>query len=144
MKGRMRDRVDLGLLVIRVGLGLNMVAHGLPKMLGGPEKWAGLGGAMRFVGLELGESLQIVFGFLAAFAELGGGLFVALGFLFRPSLVLLVPTMVVAASLHLGKGEGYTAASHAIEVGLVFVGLFVSGPGRYRIRLVKGGGGYWS
>ncbi|MEO0323398.1 MAG: DoxX family protein [Myxococcota bacterium] len=140
----MRDRVDLGLLVIRLGLGLNMMAHGLPKMLGGPDKWAGLGGAMGFVGLDLGEGLRTAFGFLAAFAELGGGLFVALGFLFRPSLLLLIATMVVAAALHLGKGEGYTSASHAIEVGLVFLGLFVSGPGRFRIRLAKGGGGYWS
>ncbi|MEM1415017.1 MAG: DoxX family protein [Myxococcota bacterium] len=140
----MRDRIDLGLLVIRVGLGLNMMAHGLPKMLGGPEKWERLGGAMKFVGVELGASMGTVFGFLAAFAELGGGLLLALGLFFRPALLLLIPTMVVAAALHLGKGEGWAGASHAIEVGLVFVGLFVSGAGKYRVRVALGKGGYWS
>ena len=30
---------DLGLLVMRVGLGLSFMAHGWPKLVGGPETW---------------------------------------------------------------------------------------------------------
>lgn len=137
----MRDLPDLGLLVMRVGLGASFVLHGWPKMLGGPAAWHGLGTNLRhLIGVEL---LPTVFGFLAAFAELGGGALLLLGVLFRPALVLLVPTMAVAAARHLALGEGFHGASHALEAGVVFVGLFLTGPGKHRVQL-RGVRGFWS
>ena len=41
--------------------------------------------------------------------------------------------MGVAASMHLGKGEGLLAASHAIELGILFFSLLFIGPGRYSV-----------
>ena len=38
---------DVGLLIMRIGLGLCFVTlHGGPKLLAGPEKWTMIGGAM--------------------------------------------------------------------------------------------------
>ena len=34
---------DVGLLVVRVGLGVMFMVHGLPKLAGGPAAWTGVG-----------------------------------------------------------------------------------------------------
>jgi putative oxidoreductase len=39
----------------------------------------------------------------------------------------------VAASVHLANGEGIMGASHAIELGIVFVSLILVGPGRFSL-----------
>jgi putative oxidoreductase len=41
--------------------------------------------------------------------------------------------MAVAATMHLGRGDGLKGAAHAIELGIVFVGLLVIGAGRYSV-----------
>ena len=42
--------------------------------------------------------------------------------------------MIVAATMHISKGDGFTGYSHAVESGILFVSLIFIGPGRYRIR----------
>lgn len=121
---------DFGLLVLRVGLGALFLWHGAPKLLGGPEKWEKLGAAMSHVGVH---AVPVFWGFMAGFSEFFGGLGLILGFFFRPACILLTTTMAVAASMHLGKGEGLQAASHAIEDGIVFLSLLFIGPGKYSI-----------
>jgi len=130
----MRDKPDLGLLLLRVGLGGMFVYHGLPKLLGGPVRWELLGHATRAFGVDFAPTL---FGFMAALAEAGGGLCLALGVAFRPALMLMVTTMTVAATTHLDKGEGLGKASHAIEAAIVFASLLVIGPGRYVARFKR-------
>jgi putative oxidoreductase len=119
---------DFGLLILRVGLGAMFIAvHGWPKMVGGPERWEALGTS---AGLPL---LPVAWGFLAAFAETVGALFLLLGFFTRYALVLLIVTMVMATSFHLGRGDGLKGSAHAIEMGIVFIALFLTGPGKYSI-----------
>jgi len=72
-------------------------------------------------------------GFMAAFAELGGGLLFALGLFFRPACVLMFLTMLVATNFHFAKGDSFTTASHAIEAAVLFAGMFLVGPGGYGI-----------
>lgn len=131
------SRVDLGLLVVRVGVGVMFMTHGFPKMIRGPEGWAKLGGTMANFGIEF---LPAVWGFLGAFSELVGGLLLALGLFFRPALVLLAATMVVATRHHFARGDSLTDASHAIEAGILFVGLFLTGPGRHALDATFGRG----
>ncbi|MFT6230817.1 MAG: putative oxidoreductase [Myxococcota bacterium] len=124
----------LGLTIIRIGLGGMMMFHGYPKVLGGDEKWEMLGGAMAVVGIT---AAPVLWGAAAAFTELIGGLFLALGFLTRPMAALLLFTMFVAAGMHLAKGDGVAGASHAIEDGIVFLGLLLAGGGPWAVdRLV--------
>lgn len=121
---------DLGLLIIRIGLGIMFLMHGYPKVMGGPEKWEKIGGAMGNVGINF---LPVFWGFMAAIAEAGGGILLALGLFFRPAAMALAFTMVIAALVHI-KDEGtIMSASHAIEVGIVFLGLIFTGPGKYSI-----------
>lgn len=121
---------DSGLLIIRLGLGVMFLFHGLPKLSGGPALWEKLGMATRYLGIDV---FPLFFGFMASFAEVFGGIFLILGFMFRPALLLLISTMTVATAMHLGKGDGLKIASHAIEIGIVFLGLLFVGPGRFSI-----------
>lgn len=121
---------NTGLLILRVGLGVMMMTHGLPKIMGGPSGWADLGGSMKVVGIDF---LPTVWGFLAAISEGLGGFLLILGLFFRPVNMMLVFTMIIAALVHFAKGDGLSGASHAIELGVVFLGLIFIGPGKYSI-----------
>lgn len=121
---------DPGLLLLRIGLGIMFLNHGLPKLMGGPERWAGMGGAMKNLGITFAPAF---WGFMAAFAESAGGVALILGLAFRPACLLLAFTMTVATLYHLNKGDGIRGASHAIEVGIVFLSLVLIGPGKYSL-----------
>ena len=121
---------NTGLLILRIGLGLMFIIHGFPKLAGGPGGWAGLGSSMKVVGIDF---LPVFWGFMAAVAETFGGFLLIVGLFYRPACMLLVFTMVIAALVHLGKGDGLKGASHAIELGIVFFSLIFIGPGKYSV-----------
>ncbi len=106
------------------------LTHGFPKLMAGPQLWAGLGGAMGNLGISVAPEF---WGFMAAFSEFGGGLALIAGFLVRPAVLMMAFTMLVAATMHLSKGDGIKGASHAIEMGILFVSLFLIGPGRFSL-----------
>ncbi|MEE9554467.1 MAG: DoxX family protein [candidate division Zixibacteria bacterium] len=128
---------DLGLLILRVGIGLMFAYHGAPKLFGGPEKWEKLGGAMGNFGLDI---FPVFWGFMASVSEFVGGIFLAVGFLTGPSCALLAVTMIIAAVFHLAGGDGLGRASHAIEAGILFISLIFIGAGKYSLdfRLRRG------
>lgn len=121
---------DSGLLILRIGLGIAFIIHGLPKLTGGVGEWAELGRAMGFIGVT---AFPAFWGFMAGVAEFGGGIFLIAGFLFRPACLILAFTMLMAMIYHIGMGEDFTRFSHAMEDGIVFMALFIIGPGRYSI-----------
>ena len=121
---------DQGLLILRIGLGIMFMYHGAPKLFGGPEFWHKLGMAMGFLGIHF---LPDFWGFMAAFAEFAGGILLIGGLFFRPACLLLVIDMIVAMLMHLGSHQGLAVASHAIEDGIVFLGLLLIGPGAISI-----------
>ena len=125
--GRFRE---LGLLAMRVGLGLIFLVHGSGKMFGGPEAWTQIGGAMSLLGVGFAPTF---WGFMAAFAEFGGGVFFILGFLFRPAAIMLTFTMLVATNVHISKGDAFGVYSHALTLAVVFFGLSFIGPGKLSI-----------
>ena len=127
------NKVDLALLILRVGIGLMFILHGYPKIIGGMEKWTGLGSyGMGSLGIHI---FPAFWGFMAAFSEFAGGIMIMLGLYIRYFSILLFITMLVAISSHLAGGDGIMGASHAIESAVVFVCLFFSGPGNYSIKL---------
>lgn len=119
---------NTGLLIIRIGLGIMFIYHGYPKLSGGPELWAKIGGAMQNIGITF---LPVVWGLLAALIETFGGFLLIIGFAFRPVCLLLAFTMLIASLNHINSGDGLMVASHAIEIGIVFLGLSFLGPGKY-------------
>jgi putative oxidoreductase len=121
---------NTGLLLLRIGLGIMFIIHGFPKLAGGPSGWTSLGGSMKVIGIDF---LPIFWGFMAAATETFGGFLLIVGLFFRPALILLIFTMMIAALVHFGKGDGLQGASHAIELGIVFLGLIFIGPGKYSV-----------
>jgi len=122
---------DIGLLILRFGWGWAYLwIHGGPKIFGGMERWEKLGGAMGYVGIDFAPAF---WGFMASLSEFGGAILLALGLFFRPALIFMFITMVMAAVSHLGRGDNLGMASHAIENAIVFAALFLTGPGKYSL-----------
>ena len=120
----------IGLLVLRIGIGLMFILHGAPKLFDGPEKWVKIGTAMASLGIGFAPAF---WGFMAAVSEFFGGICLILGVVFRPACILLTITMLVAAISHLSRGDGLGGASHAIELGIVFLSLILIGAGKYSL-----------
>lgn len=120
---------DAGLLIFRLGFGLGFLFfHGWGKLIGGPELWEGLGGAMSVFGINFGHTF---FGFMAAFAESIGGIMIAAGLFYRPIAAMLAFTMFVAMMRHFITGEG--SAGHSFKNMFVLLGLMPLGPGKYSL-----------
>ena len=135
------SHVNLGLLLIRLGVGFSMlIFHGYDKISGGPETWEKVGASMGNLGLDFAP---VFWGFMAAFAEFFGSIFLILGILHRPAAAILAFTMLVATVRHLSlppeaAGAGWKGASHALELLAVYAGLLAAGPGKYRLgRLTR-------
>jgi putative oxidoreductase len=131
---------NLGLLVIRLGIGLIMlVAHGYGKLTGGTETWAFVGTGVQSLGIGFAPAF---WGFMAAFAEFVCSILIVLGVLFRPAVLMLAFTMLVAVLFHLNlppdnPNAGWSGASHALAFFVVYIGLFLTGPGKYAFSLLK-------
>ncbi|MFO7820518.1 MAG: DoxX family protein [Lentisphaeria bacterium] len=125
---------DIGLLVLRVGVGVLFIIHGWPKMFGGPETWAVIGKmGMGAFGINFAPAF---WGFMAAFAELIGGIALIAGILTRPFCILLGFTMLAATwfNLFTADGGGKNPGTHALLGLVVFIALLISGPGKYSLR----------
>ena len=132
MNFKINDRIDVGLLIVRVGIGLMFaVLHGLPKILGGPSTWRSVGGAFnRLLGISF---LPEVWGCAAAIAEFGGGLCLIAGILLRPACGLMLFTMAVAIASIIRGGYGFRGAAQPVELAIVLLGLFLTGAGKFTL-----------
>ena len=122
--------VDHGLLVLRVGIGLCFIAHGLGKFMAGTEMLREVGSAIGIFGISRG---YLVFGVLAAGTVVVAGLFVTLGLLFRWSCLALAAVLAVALTLDLKDGYGFTIYSRALECMILFLSLTIIGPGKFSV-----------
>ncbi|HBX37982.1 MAG TPA: DoxD-like family protein [Pseudohongiella sp.] len=97
------SNAGLAALVLRVPVGIILVAHGAQKLFGwfGGYGLEGTGQFMSSLGLEPGYLMAL----LAGSAEFFGGLALILGLLTRPAALVSAFTMVVALfSAHIGNG----------------------------------------
>lgn len=109
--------------------------HGLPKLIGGVTFWRSLGGTFnRLIGISF---VPEFWGFAAAISEFGGGLCLIAGIFFRPACALMLFTMMIAVTANFRTGEGFDGASHALELGIVLLALFLTGPGRFTLPNVR-------
>ncbi|MEU6405977.1 DoxX family membrane protein [Streptomyces sp. NPDC046985] len=132
------DRRDLGLLLLRLGAGGVLAAHGAQKLLGwfGGGGLEGTGQFMESVGFRPGKASAA----MAGLAEAGGGLLLALGLATPAAGAAAAGAMAGAAAVNVPKGffaqsGGY---EYAASLGLTATGLAITGPGRLSLDAALG------
>ncbi|MBI1796360.1 MAG: DoxX family protein [Candidatus Eisenbacteria bacterium] len=126
--------MDLGLLVLRLVLGLTLAAHGAQKLFGwfGGYGLDGTGGFMEQLGFRPGRRAAL----MAGLSEAAGGALLALGAATPLAAALIIGVMSVAiVTVHWSKGffnhNGGYEFPLALAVGAVSI--VVTGAGRYSV-----------
>jgi putative oxidoreductase len=133
--------MDTGLLLLRVVIGLTLLAHGVQKFSGLDAAAAAFEG----LGFVPGRRSAIV----AGLAEVGGGLALALGLLTPAAASVVFGVMLVGGvSVHLKQGFFLTKGGYEYTLVLGLAGLSVAftGPGRFSVDAILGldlGGLQW-
>jgi putative oxidoreductase len=130
---------DLGLLIVRLVVGLLIAGHGAQKLFG----WfggGGLNGTAAWLG-SMGLRPARFWAWMAGLSEFGGGLLLATGLLDPLGSLGVIAAMVMAIILvHRGKGLWNTQGG--IELPLIYaivaLGLALTGPGVYSLDAMLG------
>ncbi|MBU5347654.1 DoxX family protein [Paenibacillus lautus] len=129
--------IDIGLLLLRLVVGLSFMAHGAQKLFGwfGGYGLKGTGGWMESVGIKPGVTIAVLSGLM----ELVGGLLFAAGFLTVLGAALITLTMLGAIVKVHGR-NGYWSTANGYEYNLlliaVAVALVFTGAGAYSLDAV--------
>ena len=115
----MPSSVAYGTLLLRLSLGVTMLAHGLYLKI----MTFGLAGTMGYF-----ERIGYppVLGAVVAFAETAAGIALILGVMVRPASVLLLPILIGAFWQHAGNGWAFSAPRGGWEYPLLLVALGVA------------------
>lgn len=125
-----KQLTDLGILILRVGLGIIFIRHGYPKLVGGPDKWLWLGTQMQNFGITFAP---VVWGFMGACAEFFGGIALVVGLFTRLAAFFIADVMVVAIMMHYSLGQGFDVINHPAGFLVVMISLICMGGGRYSV-----------
>jgi putative oxidoreductase len=108
--------MELGLLVLRLVVGLGFAAHGAQKLFGafGGHGIGGTAGFFEAIGLRPGKPHA----WAAGSAELGGGLLIAAGLLTPLAAAALIAVMT-AAVVTVHMANGFFVANNGFEYNLV-------------------------
>lgn len=129
--------IALGLLVVRLVVGLLFVGHGAQKLFGwfggyGPK---GTGGWLESIGVKPGVAMAVVAGLM----ELVGGILFAAGLLTPLAAALIVLTMLVAIVKVHGQ-NGLWATANGYEYNLVLlaiaIGVALTGAGDFSLDAI--------
>lgn len=120
---------NIGLLILRAGLGIIFILRGHPKISGGPEAWEQYGAVMQTIGLDFAP---LFFGFLIGIVELFGGICLALGVFFTPAVASLLAITLI--SLIQNPETELLSTSSSAELSIVLFSLLFIGAGRYSLE----------
>jgi putative oxidoreductase len=124
--------MDLGLLIIRLVVGLTFMGHGSQKLFGwfGGYGLKGTGGWLESIGVKPGYLMALLIGL---FEFVGGALFAA--GVFTPVAAGLLTVVMLGAIFTVHGKNGFWVTSNGIEYNLVLiavaVGVALTGPGQY-------------
>jgi len=126
--------LDWGLLVLRLGIGIMFMAHGMQKVFGffgGP----GISGFSKMLS-GLGMVPAVFWAYVGSYTELLGGLLLVLGIGVRGSAALLLIFIATAAiKVHFSKGFflGKGGFEYTMVIASVCIALILMGAGRFSI-----------
>ena len=121
---------SVGLLIIRLGIGMTFVKSGFATLMEGKKKLLWLGGTMRNVGIT---RYPLFWGSCAMLSELVGGACIVLGLYTRFFALALACTMFVAVMHHVSQKDTWQVIMYPLSYLLICLGLFFAGPGSYTI-----------
>lgn len=126
--------INIGLLIIRLVVGLLFVGHGAQKLFGwfGGYGLKGTGGWFESIGMKPGVTVAL----FAGLAELIGGILFVLGLLTPLAAIMIAGTMVMAiAKVHAQNGLWSTSNGYEYNLTLIAVaiGIALIGPGKYAL-----------
>ncbi|AKL85748.1 YdfP [Bacillus atrophaeus UCMB-5137] len=126
--------LSVGLLIIRLIIGLLFVGHGAQKLFGwfGGHDLKGTGGWFESIGMKPGVTVAL----LAGLSELFGGIMFALGLLTPLAGIIIAGTMVMAiVKVHGANGLWVTNNGYEYNLTLlaVTIGIALTGPGQYAV-----------
>jgi putative oxidoreductase len=128
---------DVGALILRVGTGLVLAAHGTQHLFG----WFGGPGLDGFARLlqPLGYESPRLFALIGGLSEVAGGLLLILGLATPLGVAAAVGMMINAViALHLPFGFWQSAGDLAVLLGLAAVAVAFIGPGGYSLDRRRG------
>ncbi len=131
--------IDVGLLVLRLVLGVIFIGHGAQKLFGsfGGPRISGFAKMLEQLGVKLAKPMAI----LAGLAEFVGGILVILGFLTPLAALALIGVMIVAVlTVHLKNGFFNTNGGYEFNLALAGMALtlLIIGPGAYSLDSALG------
>jgi len=126
--------INIGLLIIRLVIGLLFVGHGAQKLFGwfGGYGLKGTGGWFESIGMKPGVTMAL----FAGLAELIGGVLFALGLLTPLAGIMIAGTMIMAiVKVHASNGLWATSNGYEYNLTLlaVAIGIALIGPGQYAL-----------
>ena len=126
--------LNLGLLIIRLVVGILFIGHGAQKLFGwfGGYGLKGTGGWFESIGMKPGITMAL----LAGLAELVGGVLFALGLLTPLAGIMIAGTMVMAiVKVHGPNGLWATENGYEYNLTLlaIAIGIALIGPGQYAL-----------
>ncbi|WP_282022802.1 DoxX family protein [Priestia flexa] len=126
--------ISIGLLLIRLVIGLSFMAHGAQKLFGwfGGHGLKGTGGRFESIGMKPGARMALI----AGLSELVGGALFAVGFLTPLAALMIAGTMLIAI-IKVHGPNGYWSTQNGYEYNLtllvVAISIAIIGPGYYAI-----------
>lgn len=115
---------EIGLLVLRVGIGLMMLKHGISKIENFEKAFYTFPNPLG-LGSEISYSLTV-------FAEVGCSIALILGLFTRLATIPLLITMLVAI-FRIHSNDPWDVKELAVIYGLVYLTLYFTGPGKYSL-----------
>ena len=126
--------IDVGLLVLRLVLGVIFIGHGAQKLFGsfGGPRISGFAKMLEQLGVKPAMPMAL----LAGLAEFGGGILVMLGLLTPVAALALIGVMIVAVlTVHLKNGFFNTNGGYEFNLALAGMALtlLIAGAGAYSL-----------
>jgi putative oxidoreductase len=127
----MNDKTEYAALILRIGLGVMFLAHGLLKVM--VFTLPGAAGFFESVGFPGW------FAYIVAFAEIGGGVLLIAGVAVRAVTVALIPVLLGAVFVHFGSGWVFSNPNGGWEypafLVLASVVQILLGPGKFAVKV---------